>query len=169
MDKTGKLNNPRKIASRFDRLIAVILPYTILVLIGLVTYPIEKVNPGLAQFVGVSLIIIMVVINLLLIVRRSQSIGKFLMNIQVVDSTTGQRYRAVDYLFIREFFGKTLIIGAIPFFGGLFMLAYFPVDSLFIFSKSKRTLHDRIAGTDVVNLAPEDRRKSIFDFTPLTQ
>lgn len=168
MNKTTKPHNTRQLASRIDRLIAMILPYVMAILIGVITFPIHKVNPGLAQFVGFSLLIIMVVINLLLIVRRSQSIGKFLMNIQVVEHTTGERYNAAAYLIIRELFGKTLLIGAIPWFGGFFMLAYFPIDILFIFSKSKRTLHDRIAGTDVIKLAQEKHYKYFFDFTPLT-
>ncbi len=98
-------------------------------------------------FIRISIAIIVICgVEIIFIICRSQTIGKYFMNLRVVDANTGARISAIRYIFLREFIGSWLVgLGAIPGFN-----LYRIVDSAFIFSKDERTIHDLIAGTKVV-------------------
>ena len=74
------------------------------------------------------------------LVARGQTIGKKLVNIQIVRSKDGQNGGFVNNVLLR-----TVVNGLITL-----IPLYLLVDILFIFSDTKRCLHDRIAGTIVV-------------------
>lgn len=97
--------------------------------------------------------------------ERSQTIGQYFFNIQVFDIKNNKRVGFWHYMFIRDFIGRTLIIGAVPLVGLIFMPFYFLVDHLFIFKKDRRAVHDLIAGTRVIKLPLEQQRKKLIDFT----
>ncbi|MFH1514361.1 MAG: RDD family protein [bacterium] len=105
-------------------------------------------------------IMIIAILQLLFIIRRSQSIGKNFMNIQVVHFETGKRANIFRYIFLRGFVGKYALSLVIPI--------YDIVDALSIFlQKDRRTIHDFIAATRVVNLNKEQKSKALFDLKTL--
>lgn len=75
--------------------------------------------------------------------ETGQTWGKKLLKMRIVDMD-GRKPPFAKLVLAR--YGSTQLISAIPFLGGLYAL----VDVLFIFSESRRCLHDRIAGTRVV-------------------
>tara|TARA_R110002126_G_scaffold75179_4_gene187365 strand:- start:5056 stop:5655 length:600 start_codon:yes stop_codon:yes gene_type:complete len=95
--------------------------------------------------------------NSYLIHTRSQSVGKMIMRIKVVAKNGGPAGTARQ-LILRA--GLSQIPGAIlPYAAFLRSLIIFPIiDNVFIFTKDKRTLHDRIAGTIVVKVPRKPRR-----------
>ena len=134
--------------------------------------------------IAIVFILILVGLNAFLIIRRSQTIGKFLLNIQVINKKTQQRTGFWRYFLLRTLIGQNLglllgiLLPIILFaffpdllFWGMLMLigqlAYPLIDSLFIFRKDQRTLHDLIAGTSVINLPPNEKRKTCFDWSVL--
>ncbi len=94
------------------------------------------------------------------IVHYGQSWGKRLCRIAVVNHKTGQKIGFLRY-FMRELF-KFLF--GLPLFG--FRFAFLSVvDSLFIFSKSRRCLHDWLAQTSVVKVSKPDAPSSSSNST----
>lgn len=86
-------------------------------------------------------------LNLYLLITRSQSIGKYLVNTQIYDYETGERANFVKCWLLRSFVNGLMC--SIPFVGYIYSLA----DVLFVFSENNRCLHDRLAGTYVVDIS----------------
>jgi len=82
--------------------------------------------------------------QLILLYRHGQTIGKRLVGIRIVRSD-GSRAGLARIFFLRSFVPG--LIGAIPLLGPIFGL----IDPLFIFGEEKRCVHDLIADTIVVN------------------
>ncbi len=80
--------------------------------------------------------------------RYGQTLGKRLIGLRIV-CADGAR-ASLGRIFWRRIVLSGLL-GAVPALGWLFALA----DALFIFSATRQTLHDRIAGTIVVDLRRE--------------
>lgn len=76
--------------------------------------------------------------------RDGQTIGKKLLNIQIVGVDTGKPISIAKLLLGR--FLPTSILGNLPYVGPFYGL----VDALFIFGEDRRCIHDRIAGTRVI-------------------
>jgi len=87
--------------------------------------------------------LVLIVIQIILLSLRGQSIGKIVAGVRIV-RIDGQAAGFVHAWLLRNFVVR--IICAVPKVGPLFWLT----DVLFIFSDSRRCLHDRIAGTRVV-------------------
>ncbi|MFA6521880.1 MAG: RDD family protein [Candidatus Gracilibacteria bacterium] len=163
------------IATRGERLLAIILE--IIVLASIVPFKwlgdylfgqrwtVLEMTGG--DLLGVMVLLALLYLQIILVVRRSQSIGKYMLDIQVVHNKTEKRIGFWRYYLLRDIVGRTLIIGSLPILDLIFEPLYFFIDSLFIFRKDKRTLHDLIAGTKVIHLALEKRAKSFFDFSKL--
>jgi len=118
------------------------------------------------------LLVAYIMLQITLVINRSQTFGKFLLNIQIIKNEQKQKQEIErigfwSFILLREFIGKTLIIGSIPIIKILFMPIYGLIDNLIIFSKDHRTLHDRIANTRVIILPNRLKRKSLFDFKTL--
>jgi len=94
-------------------------------------------------YVGVLGALVVLAIDLTLLARNGQTIGKKLLGIKVVrvDGSPVSLYR----VFFLRYVCNTLLT-LIPLFGSLYSL----VDCLMIFSESRRTVHDRIADTIVI-------------------
>ena len=89
--------------------------------------------------------LLLVVINLWGILMHGQSIGKFIFKIAIVDPDTNLVPGYMRAAVIRS--GPQVILSM------LFPVAafvYLVVDGLFIFSKTRRCLHDRLARTLVI-------------------
>lgn len=119
---------------------------------------------GLASLTNLFVFLPLGIISLVLIYFKSQTVGKWMFNLQVVDYDNEKRVGFWRYVFVRNIMGETLygaiILVAILFRGSeisvWFFLIYFIVDSLFIFRKDKRTMHDLIANTMVIKLPEEE-------------
>ncbi len=83
------------------------------------------------------------VVNLVMLHRTGQTIGKRLLNVKIV-RTDGSRAGLTRIFFLRMFVPG--LIGGLPFIGYVFSI----VDPLFIFQESRRCVHDLIADTIVV-------------------
>ena len=90
-----------------------------------------------------ALILLVVVVNLRLIAREGQTLGKKWSKIRIVRSD-GSKASFGRIFGIRMLF--TGALGAIPVVGPLFSVA----DILFIFGEERKCLHDRLADTKVV-------------------
>ena len=91
--------------------------------------------------------IIFLVINGYLLATRGQSIGKLIMQIAIV-SVESQRPLPIGRLILLRYF-------PIYFVQAIMYIAYFLlffIDALFIFRDDRRTLHDLLAGTVVIDL-----------------
>lgn len=85
-----------------------------------------------------------VVVQITLLCARSQSIGKLLLGMRIIDVQTGEPAGP-----LRAFVLRGLLIALIEFIP-LLGLLFWIVDSCFIFREDRRCLHDLIAGTSVV-------------------
>jgi uncharacterized RDD family membrane protein YckC len=109
------------------------------------TPPDQLTAPLLAAYAqAVPYMAIYVIIQITLLCVRSQSIGKLILGMRIVDVETEQPAGPLRAFVLRALI--TTVIEAIPLLGTL----YWVVDSLFIFREDRRCLHDLIAGTKVV-------------------
>jgi len=97
----------------------------------------------LCVVLGVIYLLALLVINLRLLGRQGQSLGKKWAKVRVVrlDGSPASLGRQVGLRYI-----VNAVIGAIPLVGGFYSL----VDILFIFRGDRRCIHDMIADTKVV-------------------
>ena len=84
-------------------------------------------------------------VNGYLMIKSGQTIGKKVLNIQVVDYRTQQLLPAGRIMGMRYLLPS--LINSVPIVGGLFTL----VDHCFIFGAEKRCIHDHMAGSSVIN------------------
>jgi uncharacterized RDD family membrane protein YckC len=94
-------------------------------------------------YLGLLGALIVLAIDLILLARNGQTIGKKLLGIKVV-RVDGSPVSLFRVFFLR--YVCNTILTLIPLFGSLYSL----VDALMIFSESRRTVHDRIADTIVI-------------------
>ncbi len=94
-------------------------------------------------YLGLIGALVVLAIDLTLLARNGQTIGKKLLGIKVV-RVDGSRVSLFRVFFLRYVCNTFLTL--IPIAGSLYSL----VDSLMIFSESRRTVHDRIADTIVI-------------------
>jgi uncharacterized RDD family membrane protein YckC len=104
----------------------------------------------MAAFVAMGLLgLALLVVNLVMLARHGQTLGKRIVNVRIVRA---DRSRAgLGRIFWLRMVVPGLI-GAIPFVGMLFRL----VDPLFIFGEQRRCIHDLIADTRVVEVLADD-------------
>jgi len=88
---------------------------------------------------------IFLLLNGYLLTKHGQTLGKALLKIRIV-RTNGNKVSAVRIIGLRYGLGMVSSAALLP------ALAYGVIDSLFIFRKSRRCLHDLIADTTVVNV-----------------
>jgi uncharacterized RDD family membrane protein YckC len=100
--------------------------------------------PGMFSWLGLMVAVGLVIYNFVLLHRSGQTIAKKWLGIRIVRND-GSRAGLGRIFALRMLVPG--IIGAIPFVGIVFTL----VDALFIFGDERRTLHDRIADTIVVD------------------
>jgi uncharacterized RDD family membrane protein YckC len=94
-------------------------------------------------YIGLICALVVLAIDITLLARNGQTIGKKLLGIKVV-RVDGSPVSFVRVFFVRYVFNTFLTL--IPLVGSLYSL----VDSLMIFGESRRTVHDRIADTIVI-------------------
>lgn len=94
-------------------------------------------------YLGVLVALVVFVIDLILLARNGQTIGKKLLGIKVV-RVDGSPVTLFRVFFLR--YVVNTLISLIPFLGSIYGLA----DSLMIFGEKRRTIHDHIADTIVI-------------------
>jgi uncharacterized RDD family membrane protein YckC len=104
----------------------------------------EAIMPAYMQCLPLYGILALVQVTLLCL--RSQTIGKLLLRIQIVEVQTGQPGGPVRAFLLRALIPT--MIEFIPFIGFVFWL----VDTCFIFRADRRCIHDLLAGTRVVKI-----------------
>ncbi|RVU86636.1 RDD family protein [Leucothrix sargassi] len=144
-----------ELASRSDRFIAVFIDLLANLAVSLpflyLTGYLEKARAGL---VGPADVVTLFVFSLVvyaalhgyLLSKYGQTIGKRLLGIQIVDVNTNQIVSFAKVFTMRYL--PTNVAIQVPVIGQLLLL----IDALMIFRKNRRTLHDMIAGTKVVEL-----------------
>ena len=137
-----------ELASPWVRLAAVIIDglivlglFIILFLAGVVSFGLEGGLLGLLALIPVYLAVL--IVQMILLAMRGQTIGKIILRIRIVDNVTGAHPGWARLILLRTLVHS--IIGSIPFIGFIYAL----VDALFIFRADHRTIHDLIAGTRV--------------------
>ena len=146
-------DDDRPLARPMTRLVGVIIDSLILVgaaLPGVLVAVVGDDNgsDGMLGF-GVALLVLGVVAVVgyqwWLLSRQGQTIGKRMLDIQIVDRDTGELLTFGRVVGMRSILPG--LIGNIPYLGTAFWL----IDSLMIFSDEHRTIHDRLANTVVVS------------------
>ena len=120
-------------ASRLSRLVASLFDG---VIAGAALLVLIFVSP---EF-GSLFLIAIVIVQMVLLTRDGQSLGKKALNIRIVVQRTGENGGFVPNVLLRMILNGML--GFIPFYG--------VIDIVFIFRKDRRCIHDLIAGTVVV-------------------
>ncbi len=172
-------------AGRFRRLLASL--FDTLVLVGVFVFFAVRGDIGYTSFIfflsnELPVIVewtlwftaIFFVINGYLLFTRAQTVGKWMLGLQIVDSSSGGRpvleklilYRYVVFILLANlvswlYIPDTVVSATLPVVGQITLegipwpfpgtLLWVPlIDAAFIFSSSRRCLHDRLAGTIVV-------------------
>ncbi len=89
---------------------------------------------------------VLVVVQTILLCRRSQSVGKLLFGLRIVTVRDGEPAGPLRAYLLRGL--SIWVLEQVPILGKLFWL----VDSFCIFREDQRCLHDLLAGTKVVKL-----------------
>ncbi len=97
------------------------------------------VGSALSSVVHIAIAIVQVV----LMATRGQTIGKMIVKIRIVDAETGEHPGGWRIIMLRVIAHIILISTII----------YWPIDTLFVFRKDRRTIHDLIAQTRVDKIA----------------
>jgi uncharacterized RDD family membrane protein YckC/DNA-directed RNA polymerase subunit RPC12/RpoP len=138
------------LASRLARLGAAILDTIIMGLGALPGFFILFQTKADLKFAGTGLYVmvagvgVILIIQMVLLSTRGQTLGKMAAGVRIVRYSDGGDVGFVTAVLLRWIVPG--LIGAIPVVGGLFGL----LDVLFIFGEERRCIHDYIAGTKVV-------------------
>ena len=145
------------------------LPFVVMVLIlaGL-TYLLDNGNMGNIEqnpfiYLFAIIVLFIAVVNIMLIIYRGQTLGKHWLNIAIVKDDTGVKIGFWRYTLLREFIGRNLVIGYIPLIQIIVYPFYFIIDHAMIFGEDRKTIHDMIAGTKVIILPENKKRKKFID------
>lgn len=143
-DASSPLADPgaRLAAVLIDALLP-LLPQIVLLPVGAAMGSASLVRAG--GVLGWAAVIALFVVDVVLLARFGQTIGKRVMGLRIV-RTSGARAGASRLVFVRTLLPA--LITVIPFVGWIFGL----VDTLMIFTSERRTLHDRMADTIVIDL-----------------
>jgi len=97
-----------------------------------------------------SVLLLLVLVQGYLLVRRGQTIGKMMCGIRIVGLDASRSVSPGRLLFLRPLMGLALLARSNPPFVAQLMLLLLVADALMIFSADRRCLHDHLAGTRVV-------------------
>jgi uncharacterized RDD family membrane protein YckC len=104
-------------------------------------------NWGLVGLAGI-LLLGLIVVNIIMLAKRGQTIGKRVMAIRIVDVEQDVNPGWVRTIILRSVVNT--LIAMVPILGGLYSI----VDILFIFGQERRCIHDLIATTRVIQGQP---------------
>ena len=157
------MNEADQLAGRFRRLIAAVIDYLLIAGVAfLAMWPLGVFEDQQAyergQFILRLLALLVgtyLVLNGWLLVKRGQTLGKWMLGIRIAGHPCGQVLPLWKHLF-RAF--VILVLVAVPALGirpvqavGL-VLILAVIDAIFIFGKQRRCLHDRLVGSTVLRV-----------------
>ena len=153
MQDTFGMPEPEKLspvlASRMSRLLAALTDSVALQLpLFFAWMELTTDRVGMISFVALAVTAGVLVVQIVLLSRDGQTIGKKILRIRIVRIDTEQNAGFLRAALLR-FILNNIIVYATNGFYGL-------VDALFIFREDRRCLHDLIAGTHVIDLRPLD-------------
>lgn len=136
---------PRLLAQLCNSAIAVVIALPLYIAVAGLESP-EDVGPGIALLALLTVVAMLayVVLQLVLLYRHGQTLGKRWIGIRIVRGD-GDRAGLLRLLLLRGFVPG--LIGGIPYIGWVFALG----NVLWIFGEERRCLHDHFADTIVVN------------------
>lgn len=149
-DRSPHADPALRLAARIIDGLAPFAPLIALGAVGVAAGSPAILRAGLAGTIAAALALLG--LNAWWIHRYGQTLGKRLLGLRIVQA--GGSRATFGRIFWRRIV-LTGVIEAVPLLGWIFAL----VDPLFVFSATRQTLHDRIAGTIVVDL----RRNVRFD------
>ena len=136
-------------AAMIDRVLGAFGTIPLMVSTGMLQNP-EMENPEITDptlaMVGTAILFTLLVINIGLLVRRGQTVGKRLVGIRIVGLTSDLVPPPMRSL------GLRYVVNGIP---AMLLFPFYPLlDILLIFGKDRRCLHDLIASTRVIQGQP---------------
>jgi uncharacterized RDD family membrane protein YckC len=132
-----------ELAGRGQRLLAAFIDAVVMA----VPYGLSSagINDALS-FLGLVLMAAVLVVQLTMLTKRGQTVGKRVVGVRIVLKDTHENGG-----FVANVAKRGLLNGLINLIPG-----YFILDSLFIFREDRRCVHDMIGGTIVVQGQPDD-------------
>lgn len=159
---------PGDLADRWARLVAIIIDSMISLTIVLFCVGVLELLPRYwseqqswleATVFGMLEISIHYLLNGYLLATRGQTIGKLILGIQIVNQETGKLISMTKMVLLRDLpITLPAVVTALftvlgeQDFGDITILLLLIIDGLFIFTASRRCLHDRIANTKVIRI-----------------
>ena len=135
----------RLAASFIDGLASIVIVLPLQLAMGVFDgFPRVRLSPLQTAGWGAVGFVIWLMLHSYYLSKSSQTLGKRLLSIQMVDATTALPVPFVRLVLLRYL--PTAILAQIPMVGPLLAL----IDILFIFGSEKRCIHDHIARTKVV-------------------
>ncbi len=132
-----------------DTFIISVITFPLLYLTGYWDKSIDQTISGSEMFlIAVLSLVAFVLLHGYLLAKHGQTIGKKIVGTRIVSRATDE-ILPLWKVFILRYLPVTAV-GYIPMVGSLLVV----INYLFIFGKSKRCLHDLIAGTKVVKASP---------------
>jgi uncharacterized RDD family membrane protein YckC len=133
------------LAGRGQRFAAALLDQTVTVGVPIAVaaagYTMGERAFGVLGSFAALLLIAALLAHILLLSTNGQTVGKWMLNLQIVKASTGEIPDPVSAIVIR-FIVAQMLVAIVPF--------YTVIDLLLIFRDDRRCVHDLIAGTEVV-------------------
>ena len=137
----------RLIATLIDMFLVPALTVLLIMATGVIEHAEDYRDAMWVLYVFLLAVLSYLILNGYWLFTRGQTVGKRLMKVAIVATSSGERAAFWKLIFIRALFFPLLFVVIIP------ALAWLPlVDQLFVFRKSRRCLHDLAAGTSVVRV-----------------
>ncbi len=135
----------RLIATLIDALLVPALTLLLVMISGVVEHAENYQNMIWVLYVFLLAVLSYLILNGYWLLTRGQTVGKRLMKVAIVATSTGERPPFWKLVCIRALFFPLLFVAVVP------ALCWLPlIDQLFVFAKSRRCVHDFAAGTSVV-------------------
>ncbi len=136
----------RLFAALIDTVIALAFSIPLMMVMGVWDDAMNGIQPGFGTtlFMGALGVVFYVAVHGYFLATNGQSIGKKVLSIRIVDMN-GELLPFAKLMGMR--YAPVVVVSLIPFIGQYLIT----IESLFVFRKDKRCVHDLIAGTQVVN------------------
>ena len=130
------------LAGRGARLLSKIIDWAIFVVVVVLVLILGGIDLNIAPVLALMAFAVFVIVQVVLLTKDGQTLGKKALKIRIVKRDTGQNGGFVTNVLLRMVV-NWILAAFIPFYG--------LVDKLFIFREDRRCIHDFIAGTQVID------------------
>ena len=137
----------RLVATLIDMLLVPALTVLLVMITGVMEHAEDYRDMMWVLHVFLLAVLSYLILNGYWLFTRGQTVGKRLMKVAIVATSSGERPAFWKLICIRALFFPLLFVVIIP------ALAWLPIiDQLFVFRKNRRCIHDLAAGTSVVRV-----------------